>query len=287
MSTAAPPTDQVIRTVTEDGAFRVITLRTTELVREAIASQGLSAHEARMFGEVLTGAVLVRETMAPTLRVQVVLSDGANVSMVADAHPTDGVTRGLVSRPEGAGEMALGEGAMIKVIRTMPRGQLHQSVVAADADGVSGALMSYMQTSSQIVATIGVATVMNGDRVVASGGYIVQLLPECVQAPLAIMTERLVDFAFLDPFLLEHDASARTLMDELLYGFPYVDLADSPLEWGCFCSEDRALAAIATIGREEIADAVAKSEVLDLKCEYCGKVWNIPPSQLDGLLASQ
>ncbi len=284
---ALAPQDKVIRAVTQDGAFRVIALRTTDLVREAIAAQGLKGAEARTFGELMTGAVLVRETMAPDLRVQVILSDANDVSMVADAHPAAGLTRGLMSRPQGRGAMALGEGGVIKVIRTLPRGQLHQSVVAADSAGVSGALMSYLQTSSQIVATVVVTTVMSGDRVVASGGYIVQLLPECEQGPLMVMTERLVDFAFLDDFLVEHDACAEKLLYELLYAFPCERLAESPLAWGCYCSEERALSAIATMGREQLADVIAKGEVVDLTCEYCGKVWGVSPSQLENLLTPQ
>jgi len=279
------PADRVIRAVTEDGSFRVIALRTTELVREGARIHGLVGAEARLFGELLTASILIRETMSPGHRVQVGLSGTDGGSMVADTHPQDGITRGFVSRASDVEQVRLGANSLIRVTRTLPRNQVHQSVVEAGADGVSGAMMSYLQGSEQVTATLGVATVMDGERVVASGGYVVQLLPECQQGPLMVMTERLGDFAFLDDFLLRHDADADVLVDELLYGMPNERLADSPVVYACVCSADRALGAIATLGTDALNQAVAAGEVLSLTCEYCNHVWEVPPEQMRSLLA--
>ena len=43
--------DGVLRAITDDGAFRVITMRTTEMVRGAIASQGVRGGVARIFAD--------------------------------------------------------------------------------------------------------------------------------------------------------------------------------------------------------------------------------------------
>lgn len=282
--------DRVIRAITIDGSFRVITVRTTDLVRAAAAKQEIAGNDARIFGELLTGAVLVRETMAPMHRLQTILSRDAKGQMLADAHPdagdgTGALTRGLVNRL-GAAEMSelLGEGAVLKVMRSLPRGQLHQSIVDASSGNTSLALMTYMQESEQVLATLLVATVMDGDRVVAAGGFVVQVLPEIAEAPLAIMTERLAhDFANIDAFLAEHD-DARKLKDELLYGMPHEDLFEGAVRSGCDCSEARVLTAIATLGRAEVAQIVAQGEVVSLTCEYCRTPWVITAERLRNLL---
>lgn len=278
------PTDRVIRAVTEDGSFRVIAVRTTDLVREGIRTHGVEGAEARLFGELLTASILIRETMSPGHRVQLAFSGSDGGSMVADSHPEGGLTRGLVTRGADVDRVRLGPSSLVKVVRTLPRHQLHQSVVEAGADGVSGAIMSYLQTSEQVTATLGVACVMDGARVVAAGGYVVQLLPECHQGPLMVMTERLPDFAFLDDFIVRHDAAAETLVDELLYGFAHERLADAPVVYSCICSADRALGAIATLGAEALSKAVGAGEVLSLTCEYCNHVWQVPPEQVRTLL---
>jgi len=277
----------VTRSITLDGGFRVMAARTTDLVRDAVRVQQLTGPDARAFADLLTGAVLVRETMAPGHRVQIILSNEGRGSLIADSHAShDGapaLTRGLANRGDVAGPL-LGEGGVLKVIRSLPRG-LHQSIVAATQSGVSEALMSYMQESEQVFATLAVASVMDGDRVVAAGGYVVQLLPELKEAPLAIMTERLAhDFASLAPLLLAHDADPKWLMDELLYGFPHEQLARQELTWGCDCSQARVLGAMATLGAAELQSIVLKGEVLELTCEYCTTRWSVGPEQLRTLL---
>src|SRR5689334_18533913 len=81
--------DTVLRAITDDGAFRVITAVTTHTVRGAAEAQGVVGQTARYFGDLLTGAVLYRETMAPDYRVQgIVKGAGGKGSLVADSHPS-------------------------------------------------------------------------------------------------------------------------------------------------------------------------------------------------------
>jgi len=278
--------DSVVRAMTNDGAFRVITVRTTDTVRGAISAQHGIGHTARWFGELLTGAILIRETMAPPLRVQGILrgADG-NGSLVADSHPS-GMTRGLIQLPEGDAQLDL-EGAVLQVMRTMPNGRIAQGVVGIpDSGGVSNALMAYMQISEQVVSAIAVSTVMEGETVISAGGYIVQLLPEVGRGPLMIMTERLRDFDPIDRQLLSHDFSPQWLLDQILYGMPFTHLDESKDSFECWCSEVRLMEAMATLSRTDIADLVKGGELLEISCDYCGKEYALAPAQLRGLLES-
>ncbi|HEY5376008.1 MAG TPA: Hsp33 family molecular chaperone HslO, partial [Polyangiaceae bacterium] len=90
------PSDTVLRAITDDGAFRVITARTTQTVRGAVEAQGVAGLTARHFGDLLTGSILFRETMAPNLRVQgIIKGSNGSGSVIADSHPS-GQTRGLI-----------------------------------------------------------------------------------------------------------------------------------------------------------------------------------------------
>src|SRR5271170_7113017 len=143
-------TDTALRAITDDGAFRVIAIRSTETVRGAAASQDVRGETARVFGELVTGAILIRHTMAPDLRVQAILQgDDRAGRMVADANP-DGSTRGLVQLASGARAMSVSKQGVLQVARTLHNGSIHQGVVPVPEDGsLSGALMRYMQDSEQ------------------------------------------------------------------------------------------------------------------------------------------
>jgi molecular chaperone Hsp33 len=276
--------DSVLRAMTDDGAFRVITARTTETVRDAVAAQGATGATARTFGELLTGAILYRETMAPQLRVQGILKGSSGTgSLVADSHPS-GRTRGLVQVDAGR-EIELDAGAVIQMMRTLPSGRIAQGIVELPTGGgISQALMEYMQTSEQVVSMIAVSTVTSRSQVVAAGGYMVQLLPEVGRGPLMVMTERLRDFESIDARVGEAAFSPESLLEQLLDGMPFTRLEESAVGFECWCDELRVVSAIATLGRSDIEHLLADGQVLEIACEYCKREYRIAPARLRGLL---
>jgi molecular chaperone Hsp33 len=278
------PTDSVLRAMTDDGAFRVITARTSQTVRGAIEVQGATGNTARTFGELITGAILYRETMAPQLRVQGVLKgSGGSGSLVADSHPS-GRTRGLVQLKSGR-ELDLERGAVIQLMRTLPSGRIAQGLVEVPTGGgISQALMEYMQTSEQVVSTVAVSTVVGEEGNIAAGGYMVQLLPEVGRGPLMVMTERLREFESIDGRVGEPDFSPESLLEQLLYGMPFTRLEESAVGFECWCDELRVVAAIATLSRSDLEHLLADGEVLEIACEYCKREYRIPPARLTGLL---
>ncbi len=203
----------VLRAVTHDGAFRVMAVETTETVRGAIQAQGASGEVAIAFADLLTGAVLVRESMSPDLRVQCMLQgDDQRSRLVADTHP-DGMTRGLVQLAQGASTFAIQQRGVLQVHRTLHNGALHQGVVSVPSGGsMAEAFMGYMQESEQVVSMMAIGSYVVGGEIRAAGGYLVQLLPDADKNQLAVMAERLEDVRDIVPLLATGQASPRTLI---------------------------------------------------------------------------
>ena len=280
--------DHVVRAITADGAFRVIAVSTTETAQGVIAAQKAQGPRARLLAEMLTAAVLVRETMAPDLRVQGILQgDDPKTRIVADSFP-DGTTRGLVQVREGT-EVALGDRAVLQMMRTLHNGQIQQGMVqATQTQGISGALMEYMQASEQVISFAAVGAISaDGDGVSSAGGYIVQLLPEVGEGPLMVMTERLKDFPSMEKLLTVGEAAPEKLLSEVLYGMPYDEVGRGSLRFECRCSEERLLATLLSLPRADIRDLVtgiSAGEVLEIDCDYCQRHYRIAPERLRGVL---
>lgn len=271
--------------MTDDGSFRVITLRTTETAGAAIAAQKAGGLAARWLGELITGTILVRETMAPQYRVQGLLAgaDG-EVCLVADSFP-DGGTRGLVRLPRGQADLSPGHVRRLQMMRSLPTGEPQQGLVGVPGGGnISTALMIYMTDSEQVASVLAVGCVMEEGAVRASGGYIVQLLPEVGTEPLQKMVEHLSGFQQIDRLLEETDSEPRALMDAILQSIPYTELEERPLQFKCRCSEANLLASLATIGREEIEEMISAGKVLEIDCDFCNKSYRISPARLKTLL---
>jgi molecular chaperone Hsp33 len=280
------PADRAVTAVTHDGAFRVIAVRTTETVREVIRTQAMEGPNAQNLADVVTGTILVRLTMAPTFRVQgIVRGPGNRGTLLGDSHP-DGTARGLVQRPQGLTEVSLGAGALMQMNRTMPTGAVVQGVVEVPPDGVSGALMSYFQSSEQITGVACVGTLFDGANVEAAGGYMVQLLPEVSRAPLAVMTERLdLDFSDRASVLREIQRDPSELLARILDGMPFEQTQQHELRFGCHCSATRVLASLATLPKADIKELMDSDEQLAITCDYCGQNYQMSPKALAGLLS--
>jgi molecular chaperone Hsp33 len=284
MSDSKHQHDAALRAMTDDGAFRVVTVRTTDTVARMLEVQALKGAPARRLGELVTSAVLVRETMAPDYRLQALLRGSDNrMRMVADSHP-DGGSRGLVAKADADGDVSL-DGGTLEVVRTLYSGELHRGVVSLPPSGaMSEAVMSYLQSSEQVASMLSVACVLDGDRVVAAGGYLVQLLPEVGRAPLAIMAERLSDFRDIGPLLARTDAALSPLLEELLYGMPFTRLTEHPLSWKCRCSTVRVMSSLSSLSKTDLTELIEGEQNIELSCDFCGQTYNVSPAQLAGLM---
>jgi molecular chaperone Hsp33 len=279
--------DLVLRAITNDAAFRIITLRTTEIVRGVLTAQNPpDLVTARLLGELITGAVLVRETMAPEQRVQLHLRAQDQSMLLADAHP-DGMTRGLFRLADPERPFSLGDHTHLQASRILPGNRLHQGIVETNADhGVSGALTSYMLISEQIHSWVEVRCLLNeAGQVLVAGGFIVQILPEYTDEGLRAMTQHLEAQPDLSVMLTELEGDPHALMALLMRNVPHTILQSTPVHYGCNCSQVRLLGALSTLGRDDIEHLLETGEVVESMCDYCHSVYRVGAEQLRGLLA--
>lgn len=279
--------DSVLRAITDDGAFRVIAADTTATVRGAIEAQRPETLDlTRTFADLVTGAVLVRESMAPDNRLQAILQgDNPRARMVADTHP-DGGTRGLVQLPQDVKELTFGKEGVLQIARTLHNGSLHQGVVQVPngSTNLSAAFMAYMQESEQTATMIAIGCHLSNGEVASAGGYMVQLLPEVEEGPLAVMTERLKDFEDIVPLLARGGASPEELLRETLYGMPYTKVGDRSVHFGCRCSPDRLALSLASLPRADIESLMEGGKTLEIECDYCRKKYDFTQQQLRSLI---
>jgi molecular chaperone Hsp33 len=281
--------DRVVRAMTIDGAFRVIAAIITDTANAACAAQKLSADAGGRLAELLTCAVLVRETTQPTRRVQLVWRDQRGGALVADSLP-DGASRGIVNPgkeqkgPTGERVEVAGQ-HILQVNYTLPNGSLHQGVVAIPEDSdLSTALMEYMHASEQIVAMAAIGAVNNngepsGMLIRQVGGYLVQVLPEVTREGLELLTKKLGELPPIDVLVADAGSDPRSIISRVLDGFPHAELADSPVAFGCTCSEARIIMGILSLGAEEVASMEAGTP-LEVRCDACGTQYVIEPASI-------
>lgn len=274
--------DSVLRAMADDGSFRVIVARTNDTVRGAVGVQKVVGPIAERVGDLVTGSILVRETMAPQLRVQGIIKTRSG-SLVADAHP-DGATRALV---QGSRETAPVEDQVMQMMRTLPNGSVHQGFVEVpETGGVSAALMAYMQQSEQVESVVAVGTVLDeAGAPIAAGGYVVQLLPEAKHDALAVMTARIETLRPILQLLGTGGLTPRDVVAELLGEMPFTVLEERAVRYACQCSHARVLASLLTIGAGELRSMHDENRVFEITCDFCGTDYKVGPDDLATMLS--
>lgn len=280
--------DTVVRTITSDKAFRVLTIITTDTVRGALRAQDARGPTALRLAELMTGAVLVREAMSPERRVQILLKDkNGRTHMVADAHPT-GWNRGIVN-PGATQAVAPPDEMLLEVLYTLPGDVLQQGIIALPRDSdVSTGLMTYMQDSEQIVSMIAVRAIADDSAeagIKVAGGYMVQLLPGASHDAVRRMTDRLSAFAALDQALSAADASADTLRQAVLGDITTETMATTYLCFGCNCDRGRVLTGLGTLPDADLREMIAEGKALDIHCDACRKQYEVSVADLEAIMA--
>ena len=283
-----PENDVVMRAMTNYGAFRLVSARTTDTVQGVIAAQGLSGELAHDMADLVTTAVLYRETMAPSLRVQcIVRFEEEAGQLIADSHP-DGWARGLLQPGPGDAPPDVRQTrATLEMMRTLPNADLQRGVVEMPENGnLSEAFMRYMQLSEQIVSMISLGSAVEGESPTA-GGFVVQLLPEAVEAEAAMetMTRRLEDFVEIRERLQNSYGSPSQLIEQIFEGMPFTWLDSSYVRCGCQCSQVRVMTTLSVLDRADTQKLVDEGEPLSIGCDYCGTSYVVEIAQLQGLLS--
>ncbi len=268
--------DRVVRAISDDGAFRVIAAVTTATVAGVAAAQRVEGNVAAHLGSLVTAAVLLRETMAPDLRVQMILGNraGGRTRIIADSHP-DGTSRGLVQGVDHGFVPFLDR---LQVMRTIHNGGLQQGIVEVEGGDVAASLMEYMRASEQSVTFTALAA-----NASAAGGWLVQLTPECTRDSLALITERIERQPPIER-LLADNLDPERLIGDLLVEVPFTRTGDAQLRFGCNCSDERLIIGLATLPREDLLHLAEGHEPLEIQCDYCLRDFRLSPERLRGLL---
>ncbi|MBR5219265.1 MAG: Hsp33 family molecular chaperone HslO, partial [Clostridia bacterium] len=180
--------DTLVRGTSMDGAIRVLAAVTTDMANEAVRIHNTYPVATAALGRLLTGAALMGATLkneTDTLTMQV-KGDGPLQTVVAVGDAQSRV-RGYVGNPyvqrplNDKGKLdvggAVGEG-FLTVIRDLGLKEPYIGQVPLVSGEIAEDISYYYSQSEQIPTAVGLGVLVDVDnRVLASGGFMIQMLP--------------------------------------------------------------------------------------------------------------
>jgi len=289
--------DQLVRAISKDGYVKAVAVSTrglTERARQihkttpvATAALGRTLAAASMMGNALKG-----EGSSLTLQIK---GDGplGKILTVAD---NVGNVRGLVDNPfvdiplreDGKLDVGSAVGMMgtLTVIRDLNMKEPYVGSVDLLGGEIAEDLAAYFVESEQIPTACGLGVLVDRDQsVLASGGYLIQLLPGASE-DIITMVEGGIMAAGPVTTLLQEDPDPESLLRRVMSDFELDILETTPIEYRCYCSRERMEKALISMGVEEMEALIEEQGSAELSCHFCDNVQQFSREELEALLAT-
>jgi len=315
--------DMLVHATAADNQLRCMAAVTTSLVGEACRRHRTFPTASAALGRALTGGLLLGSGSKDLEKITVHFDcNGPIGNIIAQADPYGNV-RGYVSNPQ-ADVTAMNERGKLDVRAIVGGGMLYvtrdagfdiglmkepyRGMVPIVSGEIGEDLAYYLLKSEQINSAVSLGVLMTVDsdeeadqvnvisstsefaldrlRVAAAGGFIIQKMPGADEKLVDLLEQRIAQ-APLSTEMVRDGLSPVEMLKTVLGELDLMMLEESPAQFRCQCSQERALLIISALGREEIEDMLRKDKGAELTCHFCNERYSISAEELEQLLSEQ
>jgi molecular chaperone Hsp33 len=284
-----PVSSKWIKCISAQGNLRGVSIQATELVDGLAKRHSLQGESARALAEATMGALLIASYCKGSERVNLNIQGSGRIKQaLVDAHP-DGTVRGyVIERP---GELVeypeagfWGEGKL-SVLRTK-EGQREPYIgtVPLVTGHLAKDLTFYWAQSEQIPSAVGLAVKMEGGRITAAGGFLVQVLPGASTEEVRAIEKHISEIESLAEAVAQHQEPTY-LLSQIFQSSTFMLLEEKELEFRCTCSWERVNRAMTLVGVAELNAILAEDQAAEIRCDFCAHEYKIDAKGLRDLIA--
>jgi molecular chaperone Hsp33 len=145
-------------------------------------------------------------------------------------------------------------------------------------------IAAYFVESEQIPTACALGVLIAPDQSVqVAGGYLIQLLPGADDWVITCIEAGIGEVGAVSTHLA-NGLSAQEILEKVLSDFEMEVLESTPVEYRCYCSEERVSRALISMGRAELESLIEDQGEAELTCQFCDRVYHYNREQLEELL---
>lgn len=271
--------DYIVRATAANHQLRIFAATTRNLVEDAREIHHTSPVATAALGRLLTAGSIMgsmmkgeRDILTLQIRCEGPIG-GLTVTADSDANVKGHVRQPLVILPPNEkGKLdvagALGPG-FLNVIRDIGMKEPYNGQIQLVSGEIAEDLTYYYATSEQIPSSVGLGVLLDRDNHVRqAGGFIIQVMPFAQEEVIATVEQSLQQIHSVTD-LLEQGMTPQDMVRALM-GDLEVEILDCiPTRYSCNCSKERVTRAVASLGRKDLEDLIARGETIEVNCEFC------------------
>lgn len=283
--------DYLVKAYAFDGTVRIYSADTTRLVAHAQKIHDLWPTSAAAFGRLLTTSIIMgamyKGDQELTIRVE---GDGPLGGMVATTN-AHGEVRGYVGNNHvflqyNSGKLNVGQAVgngFIHVTKDLKVRDMFTSSAEIQTGEIAEDFAYYFTASEQIPSAVGLGVLVNDDNtVMASGGFILQVMPGCKNETIDKIEKALKEIKPVSEMIKENYTPEMII--QAIAKDDYKLLEELDLEYKCNCSREKFEKGLISLGTEELEKLKAEDDDVEVVCQFCSTKYNFDNDDLDALI---
>ncbi|MBN8237507.1 Hsp33 family molecular chaperone HslO [Halobacillus kuroshimensis] len=285
--------DYLVRAMAFDGQVRAYAVQSTNTVEEARRRQDTWATTSAALGRTLTISSMMGAMLKGEDKITVKVEGGGPVgAIVVDAN-ANGEVRGYAKNPHvdfesnAQGKLdvsrAVGTSGTLSIVKDLGMRDHFTGQVPIVSGEISEDFTYYFANSEQVPSAVGAGVLVDTDHsILASGGFIIQMMPGADDKTTTEIEKRLSDMRPISTLVQEGKTPEQILYTVL--GEENVQLLDTkPVNFQCHCSRERVEMAISSLGDEEIERMIEEDNGAEAKCHFCNEDYQFSAHDLEEL----
>lgn len=286
--------DYVIRASTKNIPLRIFAATTQNTVEKARKIHHLTPLTSAALGRVLTATAMMGQMLKNvedklTLQLK---GEGPILNLLATGNGK-GEVKGYIGNPNvdlplnENGKLdvgkAIGEGTLT-VIMDLGLKEPYIGRVSLVNGEIAEDLAHYFAVSEQVPSAVALGVLVGKDQAIqSSGGFIIQVMPNCPENVIEVLEKRLSNLLPMTQLLAEGNSPEDILLN-ILSDFEVEFLEKKEVAYVCNCSKERLGKALITLGKEELTDIIDQDGQAELQCHFCNKKYYFSKQELKKLL---
>ena len=286
--------DGMLRISLMGGQARAFLIDSTRLVEEARRIHSLSRTAAAALGRALTGASMMGAMLKDERdSLTLMIRGGGPIGTVMAVARSDGSVKGYVDWPDTELERrtdgklnvggAVGKDGQLTVVKDLGLREPYVGRTNLVSGEIAEDLAMYFTASEQTPSLVSLGVLVR-DQVLAAGGLIIQVMPDCSEIALKSIENSAPMFMDISKTIADYGLDGA--LEQLLCHLEPQVLDRLTPVYRCDCSRERFARGLISLGQKELTQLIEEDHGATLDCHFCNKRYRFDETQLRELLSS-
>ena len=283
---------RVLKAIGFNNSVRIYVIDSTDIVEDARLNHGLWPLASVAFGRLLTITSLMGNMLKNDQKLTIRFNGDGPLGRMLTASDEKGNVRGYVENPQihlyndkkKKLEVALAVGnGTITVSKDLGLKAPYVSQCDILDGEISTDMANYFLTSEQTYTTVSSGVLVQTDNsIIAAGGLIIQLLPNCKEEIITLLEERLSNVGSISR-LIESKISLEEIIQKVCYD-DYQILEEGFSTYKCDCSRERFINGLKTLSEQDLLEMINDGKSIETVCNFCNKTYEFTIEELSKIL---